>query len=183
MSTIVNPTNTSQTFRAIDRADVTIYLLEGSNNADPRVLSIAKSFSFNVSKPKTPIQILSQIRAAGFARDPEDRTFSMTELNTYENLDNISLYTEAPKPFRIDIVITNQTSRDGLPIEGSKSKIIQLQGVEFDSQDFSLDANTSEYVINYSGRFTSGLLSSSEFNFNGLDYNNVPTDLIFDRAF
>lgn len=164
MSTSIE-TQDSQSLRALDRGDVKIVLMrqfsDGTSKSIPGMepIGIAKSFNFNVSTPKSPIQVLSRLKPAGFARDPEDRTFSMSELQTFERLDHLAYTSSSSDPFEIRITVSEITDDEGNPSATSKQKVITLRGVEFESVDFNLDANGSEFVSTMSGRFTGGQIT------------------------
>jgi hypothetical protein len=181
---------------AIDKGDITVSLFKSTVEAagqgsqvvqdqitipggDP--IGIAKNFSFNVSKPKTPLYVIGQRRAAGFSRDPEDFTFSMGELATFERLEHISVFTESPNPFVIQIVLGDQTGEDGRLLSTSKIKILRLEGVEFDTASFSVEANGSEYMYDFTGRFTRGYISGDlnpQINFDPATDEIVTPDMI-----
>jgi hypothetical protein len=186
MSTSISTRNENSK-HAIDRADVTVYVLRQNTsiadnpdvpkedaNAGLAPVGIAKSFSFNNSKPKSPIHVLSQLSPAGFARDPENKSFTMTELATFEQIEHVGYFTSSNEPFVIRIVHAEKTDRNGDLLDGAKQKIIQLEGVEFDNQDYSVDANTSEYIWNFTGMFTDGYITGDiDFPFDPVTGNIV----------
>lgn len=145
---------------AIDRADITITLITPGATEGRKVIGIAKTFSFNVNKPKAAIEVLSQLTPAGYARSPEDRTFTMNQVNTFENLEDMSTYTNATIPFEIEIAYVNKSGSDGLPQPGAKTKILLLKGVEFESVASSMDSGGSEFTLDFSGKFRSSELTA-----------------------
>ena len=103
MSTIISTSKDSGAIHSIDRADVSIVLYDSlAEGMNP--LGIAKNFSFNVSKPKTPIYVLSQLKAVGYARDPEDKTFQMSECAIFERMEHLVYLIDSSTPFVIDLI-------------------------------------------------------------------------------
>jgi hypothetical protein len=146
---------------AIDRADITITLITPGATDGRKVIGIAKTFSFNINKPKAAIEVLSQLTPAGYARSPEDRTFTMNQVNTFENLEDMSTYTNATKPFEIEITYVSASNQDGTSAPDHKTKILLLKGVEFESVASSMDSGGSEYTLDFSGKFRSSELTTT----------------------
>lgn len=151
MSTLIQ-TRDSGAISATDRADITIYLYkDGGSRNQP--IGIAKTFSFNINKPKTAIEVLSQRHPAGYARNPEDRTFSMNEVNVFQRIEHMSDFTSSDVPFIIDIVYTSSTDTYGTALAGAQTKVLKLKGVEFEGVSSSVDANGTEFTVDFTGRF------------------------------
>jgi hypothetical protein len=156
MSTIIQPTSIgSASLHATDRADVTIKIVKANSSDTQHVIGIAKTFSFNINKPKTAIEVLSMRKPAGYARNPEDRTFSMNQVHVFEEIERMSDLTESTEPFEIDIEYTSATDELGRPLPNATVKIMKLIGVEFESASTSVDANGTEFTVDYSGKFRS----------------------------
>lgn len=159
-------TQDGQSLRALDRADVSITVrrvfgTSGSSKTIPGTepIGIAKSLTFNINKPKTPIQVLTRLNPAGFARDPEDRTFQMTALQTFERMEQLAYFLSSSDPFEIRIVHSDKTDSLGNPAADAKQKVMTLKGVEFESGSYEIGADTSQYTYNFSGRFTGGSIT------------------------
>jgi len=170
MSTLIATKDTGA-IHSIDKGDVTIKLLKVASivgspdssaaGADSTTIGIAKNFTFNVSKPKTPIYVLSQRTAAGFARDPEDRTFTMNELACFERIITISEFTQYSSNYVVQIVVNDESTDAGLA-SGSKQTIIHLDGIVFETVNYTVDANTAEYTFDFTGKFREGFITGTD---------------------
>jgi len=157
MTTIVETKKNGQQ-NTPDRVDIAIEVLataastvNGKTTYNPvgdNIVFAAKSITFNQNTPKTPIQILGLRNPSGYARDPENRTFSLSELLLFNKLENLDIFTAGDTPFQINIIIQN-TKADGT----KEHRIMKLIGVEFDTSNSAFDANTSEYTNEMSGMF------------------------------
>jgi hypothetical protein len=158
MSTIID-TKDSGAIHATSRSDVSIYIVTPNPLGGLQPVGIAKTFNFNVNKPKTAIEVISQLVPAGYARNPEDRTFTMDSVNVFERLEWMSYFQNSATPFIIRIVYCNSTDDKGVPLPGAKFKITQLEGVEFENMTSNIDANGTEFTVNFTGKFRSGLMT------------------------
>jgi hypothetical protein len=167
MSTQIR-TKDSGAIHATDRGDVTIYIVTPNPLGGLQPIGIAKTFTFGVNKPKTAIEVISQRIPAGYARNPEDRTFSMNQVNTFERIEQLSYFLNSQTPFIIRLVYCNQTDEQGRPVNSTDSngnvqtpkiKIAQLDGVEFENVTSTIDANGTEFTFDFTGRFRSGSLT------------------------
>lgn len=167
MSTLLKTRDPLSEIHATSKEDVSIYLINPTEGqASQRQIGIAKTFSFNINRPKTPIEVISQRNPAGFARSPEDRTFSMNQVNVWERIEDLSYFTNSNNPFAIDIVIVKSATADGTPAD-DLTKVIRLSGVEFENCSSSIDANGSEFTFDFTGKFRSATITgniNAEYN-------------------
>ena len=163
MTTIVETKKNGQQ-NTPDRVDIAVSVYNKTRsdnngkvefNANKNLIFAAKAITFNQNTPKSPIQILGLSNPAGYARDPENRTFSLSELLLFDKLDNLRIFIStdnggfADTPFQIEIEVSN-TKADNT----KETKIITLEDVVFDTSSSAFDSNTSEYTNELSGMFT-----------------------------
>jgi len=142
--------------KATNAPDVTVSI-EDINSGEK--IGMAKSIAFNINKPKSPIYVLSQSSPAGFANDPENRTFTLTEVQVFDKMQRIADIMNLGATAIIIEIFDKAYAEKVLGGESAESVQIRLEGVEFESEAFSNDAGTSQYAMTYTGKFTKAYVS------------------------
>jgi len=160
MSTTISTIQSNAT-KATNAPDVTVSI-EDINSGEK--IGMAKSISFNINKPKSPIYVLSQEGAAGFAKDPENRTFTLTEVQVFDQMQRLADIMNIGTTAIIIEIFDKSYAEKVNGGESYESVQIRLEGVEFESSAFNNSAGISQYELSYNGKFTKAYISGDNID-------------------
>lgn len=168
MSTNLSTIEQGATLRAIDAPDVTVSLVIQAVNSVNGVVTdingrynynsgtkigIIKGFQFTANFPKTPVHVLSQLEPAGYSTDPQDKGFTLTQLEVFDRVSVMPMLMNADtNGLQIMVEIFNKSFKPGQT--DTDTVRLLFSGIFFDSVGMSFQAGGSNFDMPFGGKFT-----------------------------